>query len=81
MVKKWNLSKKLEQPEMLILLAKRNARQVNLGRKTVFFKNGQVIDDERLDRFGNRDFIKAAAHVSPSASKLELHYDGIQALC
>ena len=68
MIKDWKLSKNLEQTEMLILLAKQDAR-MKQGRKTVFFRNGLVLDDERLKRFRNREFMKSATQPSPPASE------------
>lgn len=65
----WGMTKKINQSEMKILIAKCDARMA-VGRDTVFFKDGQPLEDVRLDRFRNRGFVKESTKASPSARML-----------
>jgi hypothetical protein len=67
-ISEWGLSKNIRQSDMMILLAKRNARMLNTGLNTVFYKDGQAILDDRLRRFSKRDFVKAKVTLSPPKS-------------
>jgi hypothetical protein len=68
-ISKWGFSKNMKQSDMMILLAKRNARMLNTRVNTVFYRDGQPILDERLSRFSKRDFVKVKAILSPPKSK------------
>ena len=40
---------------MFVLYAKRQARMITDGKKTIIYKDGRVVEDTRLDRFGERN--------------------------
>ncbi|KAH6883169.1 hypothetical protein BKA58DRAFT_465036 [Alternaria rosae] len=65
MIKMWGLKKNFEKSEMMILLAKQDAR-TRMGRQTRFYRNGRLINEERLQRFRVRDPGYLGAPASPS---------------
>ncbi|KAL9620353.1 MAG: hypothetical protein Q9160_005152 [Pyrenula sp. 1 TL-2023] len=58
-LKKWlkdnGISKNVQKSDMFILYAKRQARIIAEGKRTIFYKDGQVLGDGRLDRFETPD--------------------------
>ena len=68
-VKDWGLTKYIKALDMQILLAKREKRARDRGVETIFVRQGVKLEDDRLNRFGKREFAKSGDYVSPSNSK------------
>lgn len=50
------ISKNVQKSDMFVLYAKRQARMITDSKKTIIYKDGRVLDDSRLDRFGERNY-------------------------
>jgi hypothetical protein len=51
------------------LYAKRRARMIAGGKKTIVYKDGRVLEDSRLDRFGERYYLDAGLSAYVEAGK------------
>ena len=65
-IKEWNISKNLNQMDMQILVAKRDAR-TSRGLGTVFLLDRKEIENDRLDRSAKRFDVSLHNEPSPSA--------------
>jgi hypothetical protein len=75
-VKKNGISKNIQRDDMFIIQAKRQARLVMKGKKTIVYKDGRIVDDDRIDRFAERSCPTEgfAAYFSAGKSRQSIDY-------
>jgi hypothetical protein len=66
------ISKNVQKSDMFILYAKRRARMIAEGKKTIVYKDGRILEDGRLDRFGERNDLDADASTYLAAGTYSL---------